>query len=279
MTKTYLFLRFPNFRKKALTLSYDDNTRHDIRLVSIMKKYGIKGTFNLNSGGLTGSEWAMSEQEVIDLFKDGDNEIAVHGVKHYSLAEMEKSVAVKEVLDDRQNLERIFQRVVRGMAYANGSVDDETVETLKACGIHYARTTLSTGDFLIPTDWLKMPATCHHKAPNLMELAEKFLSDETGSYYWNKLNAPRLFYLWGHAFEFANDNNWEVIEKFCEYVGGREDVWYATNGEIYDYVQAYNRLEFSVSQDFVYNPSAIDVYIDYFGKKVVVPAGKTVEIK
>ena len=35
------FLRFPGFRLKALTLSYDDGTIHDRRLVEIMKKYGI----------------------------------------------------------------------------------------------------------------------------------------------------------------------------------------------------------------------------------------------
>ena len=47
-----LFLRFPGGKKKALTLSYDDGKEQDIRLVSIMRRNGLKGTFNLNGGGL-----------------------------------------------------------------------------------------------------------------------------------------------------------------------------------------------------------------------------------
>jgi len=45
-----LFVRFPGFRDKAVTLSYDDGVRQDKRLISIMQKYGLKGTFNINSG-------------------------------------------------------------------------------------------------------------------------------------------------------------------------------------------------------------------------------------
>ena len=45
-----IFMKFPGGRKKALTLSYDDGVEQDIRLIQIMKEYGLKGTFNLNSG-------------------------------------------------------------------------------------------------------------------------------------------------------------------------------------------------------------------------------------
>ena len=37
-------------RRKAFTLSYDDGITQDIRLVELLKKYGVKATFNLNSG-------------------------------------------------------------------------------------------------------------------------------------------------------------------------------------------------------------------------------------
>ena len=41
---------FPYGKCKALTLSYDDGNINDIRLSSIFRKYGLKATFNLNSG-------------------------------------------------------------------------------------------------------------------------------------------------------------------------------------------------------------------------------------
>lgn len=273
----YLFLRFPNFKKKALTLSYDDGTIYDEKLVSIMKKHGIKGTFNLNSGRF-GQERVMSEKQTVDLFKDSENEIAVHGVKHCSLPKLETSLAAKEILDDRENLERLFGAVIRGMAYAYGTYNDEVVNTLKTCGIHYARTVKSTGNFSIPEDWLRLAPTCHHNDPNLNEYVKRFLETEPAYHPWAGENRPKLFYLWGHSYEFADQNNWHVIEDFCEKVGHREDVWYATNGEIYDYVRAYNELEYSASQEFVRNLSSIDVYIERFGKKIMIPAGQTVKL-
>ena len=109
-----------------------------------------------------------------------------------------------------------------------------------------------------------------------MELAKKF-NEPSGSYKWSK--TPRLFYLWGHTYEFDTDDNWNVIEEFAEYMGGRDDVWYATNIDLFRYIQAYDRLMFSADLSLVYNPSALDVYIDYFDKEIVIPAGKTVKIK
>ena len=46
----YFQMRFPDFKRKALTLSYDDDDLHNRRLVEILNRYGLKGTFNLNSG-------------------------------------------------------------------------------------------------------------------------------------------------------------------------------------------------------------------------------------
>ena len=37
-------------KSKVLTLSYDDGPVQDIRLIQIFDRYGIKATFNLNSG-------------------------------------------------------------------------------------------------------------------------------------------------------------------------------------------------------------------------------------
>ena len=40
---------YPEGRRKAVTLSYDDGVTYDEHLIAIMKQYGLKGTFNLNS--------------------------------------------------------------------------------------------------------------------------------------------------------------------------------------------------------------------------------------
>lgn len=253
----YMYMRFPGGKSRALTLSYDDCVESDIRLMAIMDRYGLKGTFNLN-GGLYSREdkvWPegtihrrMKKSEATAVFAECGYEVAIHGYEHQSLAEIATVNATTDVLRDRLALEEQFGRVIRGMAYANGSYNDAVVQILRDCGIAYARTTLATRDFKIPTDWLRLPATCHHNEPNLMALAERFITEEK--------RQPRLFYLWGHSYEFDRDDNWNVIEAFASYMGNREDVWYATNIEIYDYVEAYRALQFSANGDRVYNPTA-----------------------
>ena len=163
------------------------------------------------------------------------------------------------------------------MAYANGSYNDEVVKALECCGIEYSRTTVSTEKFDMPTDWLRLPATCHHRNPRLMELAHQFVEiPENEGYFWR--NKPRLFYLWGHSYEFDRDNNWEILDELCEYVGGREDIWYATNGEIYEYQKAYKSLRYTADESVVHNPTATDIYLLVGEKKVTVRAGETARL-
>lgn len=268
-------MRWPGARRKAVTLSYDDGTVFDKRLVEIMDRYGLKGTFNINSGEF-GHGRRLSRDEAYELFANSPHEIAVHGQYHLALSLAPTARGVADVINDRVALEDMFGRLVCGMAYANGTYDDDAVETLRLAGIDYARTTVATEKFDVPTDWLRMPATCHHRNPRLMELAEQFIEEKEARNFW--WSPPRLFYLWGHSYEFNDNDNWDVIEKFGEYIGGRDNIWYATNGEIYDYVKAFDSLKFSSNGKYVYNPSATDVCIclkdDY-----LIPAGKTVEVK
>ena len=270
-------MRFPNFREKALTLSYDDGQVFDKRLIEIMSKHGIKGTFNLNSNAYDNPDFPIKASELCEIYLDSGNEIAVHGVDHLSLAITDPGEATHSIACDRENLEAITGRIIKGMAYANGSYNDDVCAMLKACGIKYSRTTVSTEKFDMPTDWLKLPATCHHNNPRLMELAHRFIEEPPYRYFPNR--KLKLFYLWGHSYEFNNNNNWNIIEEFCEYIGNREEVWYATNVEIYDYTQAFNRLEYSVYGDIVYNPTSTDIYVELPNeKKLVIPAGETVKI-
>lgn len=263
-----IFMRFPGGKVKALTLSYDDGVEQDIRLIDIMKEHGLKGTFNINSGlyapeGTVYPEGRihrrMTREAALELYKDSGMEVAVHGLTHPFLEQLPINLCTQEVLQDRINLENDFGGLVRGMAYPYGTTSDDVVASLKQCGIVYSRTTVSTEKFSIPTDWLRLPATCHHNNPRLMELAEKFVANE-------KKQGPLLFYLWGHSYEFEQNDNWHVIEEFAEYMGGREDIWYATNIEIYDYIAAYNQLLFSMDGKTVYNPSCVKLYFEMNGK-------------
>ena len=270
----YTFLRYPKFLLKAVTLSYDDGVIFDEKLIEIMSKNGLKGTFNLNSKLLAESDgsWVMTQERALKLYNESGNEIALHGARHISLTEVDSAVAVLEVLEDRRFFEEKLQKTVCGMAYAFGSCNKKTFEILKNCGIRYSRTVEQTECFDLPENWLEWNPTAHHNNPNLTSLTKCFIEKKESPYVWR--NRPMLFYVWGHSYEFNNNNDWHVIEKFAESIGNRKDVWYATNGEIYEYVNAYNQLRFGVDEKFVYNPTAIDVYLNFYGKEVLAKAGK-----
>ena len=272
-----ILLKFPGFKKKAFTVSYDDGSIHDVRMVETMMKQGIKGTLNVNSAGLGKNPGKLTPEALVELIEGSGFEIAVHGYNHLSLAQVDIGAGAYDVVKDREKLEGLFGRVIKGMAYANGSYNDEVVTMLASCGIEYSRTTVSTEKFDMPTDWLRLPATCHHNNQRIFELIDQFVAiPEDEGYFWR--NRPRLFYLWGHSHEFARDNNWERLDEICEKIGGKENIWYATNGEIYEYQKAYKSLRFSADGCLVHNPSAIDLFINAGGNNVTVPAGKTVKL-
>jgi peptidoglycan/xylan/chitin deacetylase (PgdA/CDA1 family) len=72
--KKYAFLRFPEFKRKAVTLSYDDGTKYDEKFIEILNKFGLKATFNINSGLFypDGDEKRMSASEAVSLYKTAD---------------------------------------------------------------------------------------------------------------------------------------------------------------------------------------------------------------
>ena len=269
------YMRFPEGKAKALTFSYDDGVEADKRLLQLFDSYGLKGTFNLNSLLFDCREWhrRMDEGETFSTFIDCQHEVAMHGARHAFLNKLPLPEAVNELVQNRVYLENKFNRIVRGLAYAYGAYSDEILNILPSLGIAYARTTESTHSFSLPQNFLKWHPTCHHGDSRLFELAEKFNTyspnDQT------KHREPLLFFVWGHSFEFEEAGNWQIIEDFAETVGGKKDVWYATNVQIYDYVQAYRSLVFSIDGERAHNPSAIPVWIEVRGKVYKIEPSQT----
>lgn len=272
-----MYMKLKDGKSKVLTLSYDDCVVQDIRLVKTLNKYGIKATFNINTGVYLPEEVTrekfygrMKLSEAKELYINSGHEVAVHALTHPFLEKMKTDAVLTEIIEDRRNIEQQYGTLARGMAYPFGTYNLEVIDALEKCGICYSRTTKTTESFRFPEKWLELNPTCHHNNPKLMDLAKKFIEEK--SIY---ISDNWLFYLWGHSYEFDNNDNWEVIENFAEYVGGRDDVWYATNIEIYDYVKAYEKLQTSIDQNIIHNPSAIDVWFYHKNQTYCVKGGQT----
>ena len=220
-----------NGKMKALTFSYDDGTAADIRLVKILNEHGMKGTFNLSSGthksgvpdpAARSRTDRLTLEELPALYKG--HEIASHALTHARMDQVSREECVRQAAVDRDNLEKIFGKRPTGFCYPCGGMNDAVVEVLDELGFYYARTNLSTFDFELPTDYLRFRFTCRHREEPLMALAEKFRALEC--------DRPQFFCVMGHSYEFENEGNWDVIERFCDFMAGRDDIYYGTTEDI-----------------------------------------------
>lgn len=280
----YRFLRFPGGLSKAVTLSYDDGCKDDIRFSETICAHGLKCTFNINSGFIAEKEgdWHLTREQIKKYLIDTGNEIAVHGKYHRALGKVTPVDGIRDVLECRTELENDFGMIIRGMAYPdsgitrfeNGAEYGNIKQYLTDLGIVYSRTLGGDNDsFALPTDWHAWMPTAHHTNPELFGYIDKFLNEPMSSY--DAAQTPRLFYLWGHRFEFENNKNWDLLDKICSALSNKPDVWYATNIEIYDYVSAYRSLVFSADGSMVYNPTLLDIWFTEDGKPYIIKSGET----
>ena len=173
-------------------------------------------------------------------------------------------------MQDRKELESLVDYPVRGLAYPNGSYNDDIKALLPMLGIRYARIVGNSDAFSMPKDPYEWKSTCHHNH-NLLELGEQFLALHKTQYLY-------LMYVWGHSYEFTGADNWNVMEDFCAKMARKDDIWYATNIQIIDAVEVFSRLQFASDSSFVYNPSYSSAWLSVDNEIVEVKGGTRVSL-
>lgn len=280
----YRFLRFPDGKAKAVTLSYDDGTVNDITLSEILSAYSMKATFNLN-GSAFRQEGYLKKEDVEKYILSKGHEVAIHGYFHRGNGMLRPIEGIREMLDCRLEMEKEYGRIIRGMAYPDMGVDlfttpftyEDVKSYLTSLDIVYARVWGHDNNaFMLPNDWHRWAPSLHHDNPNSQSYIDEFLRLDPNGNKQLIFRYPRLFYMWGHGVEFAD--NWGVLEDICKKLSGKSDIWYATNIEIYNYVEAYNSLIYSADGTIIYNPTLYDVFFDSDGKTYCVESGKTITI-
>lgn len=250
-----------------MVMSYDDGCRQDKKLTEIFNRSGIKGTFHLNSGLYDNSPSRLDPAESLEIYRG--HEISCHTLTHPYLERIARSEMIREIWCDRENLEKLTGRQIRGMSYPMRNYTPEIVDICRAAGICYARTAESTGKFNLPADFMLWHPTCHQK--EAMTCLPEFLKLEA----WRKLS---LFMVWGHGFEFDRENSgvsWEMMEEFCARIADAPEVWSATAMEVCRYVNAVRNAEVSCDGKSVYNPSAETLFLEYQEKIRQIAPGET----
>lgn len=280
------FMRYPNGKTRAVTFSYDDGVPQDKRLSELFNKYGIKATFNFTCQCLEKGNY--NKAQIKDYFLSHGHEIAVHGAYHRANGNLRPIEGIRDVLDCRLKLEEMCDQIIRGMAYPDTGITqmgnfcsyEQVKQYLTELDIAYARTLGGDNNsFKLPEDFHAWMPTAHHNNPKIFEFIDEFLNlniSLKASYHARHI--PRLFYIWGHSYELDRDNNWEHMENICQKLSGNDDIWYATNIEIYDYVEAYKNLRYSANGRTVYNPTLYTVWFDIDNKLYSINPDETIHI-
>lgn len=278
----YQFMRYPGGLCKAVTLSYDDGAPADVQLCDTLNRYGIKCTFNLVASRVE-SENGLTKEYIRSEILGKGHELATHGENHRGLDAARSIEGIQDVLNCRLYFEKEFGGIIRGMAFPDRTVNKklfpiayERIKSfLQELDIAYARTTGGDNDsFELPEDFHNWVPTAHHVNPKLMDYIDKFLNMNVNGLYISQ-RTPRLFYLWGHAFEFENNKNWDLLETICEKLSGKDDIYYATNIELYDYITAYRSLIYSADGRTIYNPTLKTLWFDRDGVLCTIESGET----
>ena len=224
--------------KKAVTFSYDDGVTQDVRMIELMNKYGIKGTFNLNSQllgtgmFLTGPNYRLCHykirpEDVRDLY--AGHEVAVHTLTHVNLTTVDDQEVIRQVEQDRLKLSELAGYEVVGMAYPCGGVnnDDRVAKVIREnTGVKYCRTTTTNNSFSVQSNLYRFnPTSYHHDYESMTLLAKKLIE--------MKPQEPQIFYIWGHSYEQdCSSEHWVKLEEFFKLISGHDDIFYGTNAEV-----------------------------------------------
>lgn len=225
-------------KNKAITFSYDDGVTQDIRLVEIFNKYNLKATFNISSellgcpgtlsrNGTLINHTKVNAEDVKHIYDS--HEVAVHTLTHPNLVNIaDDNEVIRQVEKDRINLSELVGYEVEGMAYPAGTRDKRIVDIIKKnTGVKYSRVVETTKSFEPFDDLYQYKGTLYHHAEwdMLFDMGREFLELKTDS--------PKVFYIWGHSYEFdIFPERWEQFEEFCKMISNQSDIFYGTNKEV-----------------------------------------------
>jgi peptidoglycan/xylan/chitin deacetylase (PgdA/CDA1 family) len=274
----FIDFTYPQGKTKALVLSYDDGTIQDIELAQLFEKNNLVGTFNLNSkylgvkrgwpqqNGDTIYQRYVPKDSLLIIYKN--HEIAAHGALHKNFTGISREEVLEEINTDLEILESLTNREIISMAYPFGSTNDSIASLIASTGIKNGRTVDDTHAFDFPKNYMMWHPTCHDS--KVLDYLDPYL----------KLSREQLsvFYVWGHSWEFGNEERWNNMVKFCESIGKSNDIWSVGHGQLTNYLLAIENIQ--VDKQKILNPSDnLPIWINLSSGIQILKPGESVSLK
>lgn len=226
---------YPSGKKKAFNITYDDGVLQDERFVALLNRYGIKGTFNLNSQLMqeeftwthpNGMEVKRLSPERAKHLYDG-HEIASHTLTHPYMHELSDDELYRQLKSDKDNLEELFDREIKGFAVPFDYYDDRIAACAKECGFTYARMSELSGNYSPCFDAYHWKTSIYHIDPDLPNFVAAFLHTH------EELAVCQIV---GHSYDLDAENLWGTMELIFATVSQCDDIWFCTNAELVDFL-------------------------------------------
>ena len=224
-------------KNKILTFGFDDCEIHDRRLCDMFRKYNIKSTFFLLTDQLSFKcdFHRYGEDTVVERVSPEELPITYKGMEVASHTPNHKCTVEdldETVIGSCEYLSKLCGYEVNGLAYPGGHYTEELAKALEKNGLLYSRTATVTNNFDLPKDLLIWHPTCKYDDENINDLAVVFLNYDG--------EKPILFYIYGHSYELTQKEkpkDWDSFEELLQKLSGRDDIWYATNKEIAEWIK------------------------------------------
>ena len=214
-----------------VTQSWDDGVHDDVRLIELLRKYRAKATFNLIAGAHRAerfSNWRyqdtkevyhLARHELPELYRDF--EVASHTVTHPHLEKLAPEKVAWELAESRKQLEEIFQRPIRGLAYPFGTTNAAVKEEARRQGYCYARAGRFVPLVFPPPDPMEFGITVWFSDAKFWSEFERV--KQTGG----------VFHFVGHSYEFVSEAMWLEFEGKLARLSADPEVCWTTNIELF----------------------------------------------
>lgn len=249
-------ITYPNFSTKAFSVSVDDGSDQDATIIPIMKKYGIKATFNL-----TGSQWTDYNNYIDDDFEAANHTTHIEMFnEQYSYDDCINSIEeAYDIIKEKTGADS------KGIIWPYRAPKERTfwndIYEYVRSNYEYAREAGESYDFSAPLDWLQWNATAWSN--NWRTYTDRFMALEES-------DQLQMLTLACHAFDTPQGET--SMAALCEYVfstvASDSSIWKATNIELCKYIKAAKALE--ITSKNVYNPSKdVTVYMIIDGERYI----------
>lgn len=240
-----------------MTTSWDDGDDLDYRVLELLKKYNLKGTFYAQK-----NLWNRETPDGLIKLLAEEQEVGAHTLNHVWLNQLDENAVRQEIEGSKKWLEEIVGKPIRMFCYPGGFYRPSTKEIVKSLGFSGARTTESLA-ISMSEDPFEMPTTLQvYPHPILRRGKLGFVSKDffrplknnikgikkynlsVASYFswvslakglFDRVNEQGgVFHLWGHSWEIDKYKMWGSVEKIFKYISKRQDFEYLTNSQIFE---------------------------------------------